>query len=373
MAKAKENIDVAAAAPAPNASVQQLAPYQQGRSEADGHEDPIKLSSNESPMGPSPLAMKAYHETGTQLFRYPDGAQNDLRAAIGDVFNLDENRVVCGNGSEELQLLLTRAFLSPGDEVIASEYCFVMGKIHARAQGAKVITAPEPDYHPSVDEILSRTTPKTRMIMLASPNNPVGDYMRRADLIKLVENAPTDVLIIYDGAYGDYVTASDYEAGFSLADWAPNLIVTRTFSKLYGLAGLRIGWMYCDPAIIDPVQRIRTPFNTNIAALAAAEAAVRDAAYAKKILDHNAHWLKRIKKELTGLGIFVFPTVANFYLLSFDGRDGRTAEKAAEFLMSRGIIPRPVSAGGPVGCLRITVGLDYENEAVLEALTEFMN
>ena len=375
MATAKKMVKEAAANAVikPNAAVQELAPYKQGQSQAEGHEEPIKLSSNESPHGPSPLALKAYHDAGNTLFRYPDGAQVDLRAAIGDVFSLNPDQIVCGNGSEELQLLLVRAFLSAGDEVIFSENAFVMGKIHALAQGAKVVTAPEPNHHASVDEILKRITPATRMIMLASPNNPIGDYMRRADFIRLVENTPSDVIILYDGAYGDYVTASDYDPGFSAVEWAPNVVVTRTFSKLYGLAGLRIGWLYCDPSVMDPIQRIRTPFNANIAALAAAEAAVRDENYAEKMRDHNNEWLKRIKRELKALGLFVFPTVANFYLIRFAATGPHTAKNAAAYLIDRGIIPRPVAAGGPADCLRITVGLDYENEAVLEALTGFMS
>ncbi len=375
MATAKEMVKEATAnaAPAPNSAVQKLAPYKQGKSEAEGHEDPIKLSSNESPHGPSPLAIKAHHDAGNRLFRYPDGAQVDLRSAIGDVFSLDPARIVCGNGSEELQLLLVRAYLSPGDEVIVSEHSFVMGKIHALAQGATVVTAPEPNYHADVDEIIGRITPATRMIMLASPNNPIGDYIRRNDFVRLVENTPSSVIIVYDGAYADYVTAPDYDPGFSIVDWAPNVVVTRTFSKIYGLAGMRIGWLYCDPVVMDPVQRIRTPFNANIAALAAAEAGVRDTKYTDKVRSHNALWLKRIKKELTALGLFVFPTVANFYLIRFSETGPHTAKKAARFLMNSGIIPRPVNAGGPNDCLRITVGLDYENEAVLEVLTEFMS
>ena len=355
-----------------NGAVQRLAPYKQGKSQVIGHEDPIKLSSNESPNGPSPLALKAYHDAGNHLFRYPDGAQWDLREAIGDVFSLNPDKIVCGNGSEELQLLLVRAFLSPGDEVIFSEHSFVMGKIHALAQGATVVVAPEPEHRAGAEEILSRITPSTRMIMIASPNNPVGDYMRRDDFLRLVHQTPSNIMIIYDGAYADYVTASDYDDGLRIVDDYPNVVVTRTFSKLYGLAGLRIGWMYADESVVDPVQRIRTPFNANIAAMAAAEAGVRDVEYAQKVRDHNNLWLKRIHKELTTIGLEVFPSSANFYLIKFNSSGPMTADKAADFLMQRGIIPRSVNAGGPAGCLRITVGLDYENEAVLEALSEFV-
>lgn len=358
--------------PRPNPMIEKLRPYQQGAAAVSGHDNPIKLSSNESPFGPSPLALKAYHDAAGQLCRYPDGTQSGLRGAIGEVFDLDPGRIVCGNGSEELQLLLVRAFLRPGDEAIASEYSFIMGRIHAVAQGAKVVVAPEPEYRASAEAILSKVTPKTRMIMLASPNNPVGDYMRADELAHLVANVPPDVVIVYDGAYADYVEAADYDPGFGLVAGAPNLAVTRTFSKLYGLAGLRIGWLYCHEALVDAVQRIRTPFNANVAALAAAEAALRDREFADSVRAHNTRWLKQISDALARVGLPVFPSAANFYLIRFPETGPQTADKAADFLLGRGIIPRPVSAGGPAGCLRITVGTDKENEAVLRALTDFM-
>ena len=350
-----------------------ITPYKQGRSDAgDQQRDPIKLSSNESPLGPSPHALEAYQKIGAQLFRYPDGAQTALREAIGDVFSLTPAQIICGNGSEELQLLLVRAFLSPGDEVVFSEHAFVMGRIHAQAQGCDLVVAPEPNYRADADEILKRITPKTRMIMLASPNNPIGDYMRREEFKKLIENTPPDVYILYDGAYADYVDAEDFDDGLHLVDDAPNVVVTRTFSKLYGLAGLRIGWMYCDPSVVEPIQLIRTPFNANIAAMAAAEAAVRDRDYALKVKMHNKRWREHIVAELREFGLTVFSTASNFYLVKFDEAGEHTAKDAAEFLIAQGIIPRPMNAGGPSECLRITIGLDHENEAVLRALRAFL-
>jgi len=356
---------------AANQSVRGLAAYAQGKSVAEGFAEPIKLSSNESPLGPSPAAIAAYHDAAKRLFRYPDGGQTALRKAIAACHGLDASAIVCGNGSEELQLMLVRAFVSPGDEAICSEHSFIMGRIHAEAQGATIVTAPEPQFRASADSILSRLTKKTRMIMLASPNNPVGDYMRRADLSRLVAGTPRGVIIIYDGAYADYVDAADYDDGLSLHRNSPNVVVTRTFSKLYGLAGLRIGWMCADRQIVDAVERIRTPFNTNIAALAAAEAAVRDVDHASLVRAHNTKWLAKITDALRGFGYDVLPSVANFYLIRFDATGSFTAERAGEFLMRRGIIPRPAHAGGPSGCLRITVGLDHENEAVIAALGDF--
>jgi len=372
MNKAIKSASEAEAVICPNKSVMKLEPYKQGAAAAGGFENPIKLSSNESPFGPPPAALKAYHDAGSSLFRYPDGAQTSLRGAIAEVFGLNADRIVCGNGSEELQLLLVRSFLSPGDDVVMSEHSFVMGRIHAIAQGANIITAPEPEGRADAKSILAKLTPKTRMIMLASPNNPVGDYMRAEDFRFLVKNTPSDVVILYDGAYADYVTADDYDDGFSYVGWSPNVVVTRTFSKLYGLAGLRIGWLYAHDLVIDPVQRIRTPFNANVAALAAAEAAIRDREFAGKVAKHNANWLARIKAELAEIGLGVSASVANFYLVRFAENGPHTAEKAAAFLMERGIIPRPVGADGPEGALRITVGLDHENEAVIDTLKAFV-
>jgi histidinol-phosphate aminotransferase len=352
-------------------SVGGIAAYAQGKSAADGFVDPIKLSSNESPLGPSPAAIAAYHDSAKQLFRYPDGRQTALRKAVAEVHGLSPDEIICGNGSEELQLMLVRAFVSPGDEVICSEYSFVMGRIHAQAQGATIVVSPEAQLRPDADAILARLTAKTRMIMLASPNNPVGDYLRRADFARLVAETPKNVIIIYDGAYSDYVDAADYDDGLLAHRYSPNVAVTRTFSKLYGLAGLRIGWMCASRAVVDAIEPIRTPFNTNIAALAAAEAAVRDVKYAAMVRSHNAKSLAKIRAALVGLGYDVLPSVANFYLIRFDAVGAFTADVAFEFLMKRGIIPRTVNASGPAGCLRITVGLDHENEAVIAALEDF--
>ena len=358
--------------PKANASVLRLAPYVQGKSKLKGHKNPIKLSSNENTNGPSPKALQAYHDVSKTLFRYPDGTQNDIRQAIADRFDLNADNIVCGNGSEELHLLLARAFLSPGDDVVFSEHSFIMSKVHCMAQGANVITAREPENRATADSILAAVTPNTKMIILASPNNPVGDYLRAKDLQTIIENIPRDLVFLYDCAYADYVSEDDYDTGFGWVHTHPNVVVTRTFSKLYALAGLRIGWMYCHGSVMDPVQRIRTPFNANAAALACAEAAIKDIEYAQKIKNNNQYWLQRIREELKSLGLHVLPSVANFYMIQFSSSGAHTMRKAADHLQSRGIIPRPVDTGGPEGCLRITVGKDDENEAVLKALHEFM-
>ncbi|WP_417625037.1 histidinol-phosphate transaminase [Paremcibacter congregatus] len=349
-----------------------IAPYKQGASEVDGITSPIKLSSNESPLGPSPRAIAAYEKAAAELFRYPDGSQHDLIAAIAGRFDLPESKLICGNGSDELIQMLIRAYVGPEDEIIISEQAFAMCRVHALAQGATVVTAPEPDLVADVDQILALLTPHTRMVALASPNNPAGRYLTKTELHRLHENLPENILLLVDSAYADYVEAEDYDPGLMLANTTKNVVMTRTFSKLYGLSALRIGWALCHESIIDILQRIRTPFNTNAPALAAAEQAILDVAYETTVRAHNTVWLEKLSATLTDLGIEVIPSVANFILMRFPNDPAKNAESAWRFLLSKGIIPRPVGAGGPANCLRVTIGLDSENEAVIAALSEFM-
>jgi histidinol-phosphate aminotransferase len=360
-----------AVGPRPRGSVAAIAPYKQGASVIDGVENPIKVSANESPLGPSPRAIKAYRAAAESLCRYPDGAQTALREAIAGVHGLDPARIVCGNGSDEILSLLMRAYVGPGDDVVLSEFSFGMCRIHATTQGARVITAPEPDFRISADALLAAVTPATRVVALATPNNPPGTYLAASELKRLHAGLPADVLLIVDSAYAEFVTAEDYDPGTSLAENAGNIIMTRTFSKLYGLASLRIGWAYGSHSIIDLLQRIRTPFNTNAPALAAATAAVLDRDYANRVRDHNTQWLTTMTRELTQLGLEVIPSVTNFLFVRFPDR-AHNAEAAWNFLRLRGIIPRPVGAGGPQTHLRITIGLPEENLAVLQALGDFM-
>lgn len=358
--------------PRPRPGILRIDAYKQGASIIDGVENPIKLSANESALGPSPRALAAYHAAATTLCRYPDGAQLALREAISNVHRLDTARIVCGNGSDEILSLLMRAYVGPGDDVVLSEYSFGMCRIHATAQGAKVITAPESEFRISATAILRALTPKTRVVAIATPNNPPGTYIPAAELKRLHAGLPTDVLLIVDSAYAEFVTAADYDPGAALAHNAANVIMTRTFSKLYGLAALRIGWAYGAAPIIDLLQRIRTPFNTNAPAIAAATAAILDTDYAARVRNHNSEWLERMTSGLTRLGLEVIPSVTNFVFVRFPD-PSRGAEAAWEFLRLRGIIPRPVAAGGPQTHLRITIGLAEENEAVLTALADFMS
>ncbi len=346
------------------------AAYIPGERAIAGVAAPLKLSSNESPHGPGPKALEAYARAAAELFRYPSGSQEELRRAVAEVHGLEPARLVFGNGSDEVIQMLTRAYVGPGDEVVLSEHCFLMSKVHALAQGAKVQVAPEPDYNTSVDEILKRVTPRTRLVALASPNNPCGRHLPRTELVRLHAALPEDVILLVDAAYSEYATAADYDNGTALASTAPNVMMTRTFSKLYGLAGLRVGWGYASTDIVRALEHLRSPFNVNSAAQAAAVAAVNDREHAAYVRAYNDRERARLSQAVRELGITVVPSSANFVLLVF-GAEPRTAAAAHAHLLARGIIPRPVG-GSPANSLRITLGLESDNDAVLRALRSFV-
>ena len=351
--------------------LESITPYKQGKSDIADHSNPIKLSSNESSFGPSPAALEAFHSCADTIHRYPDGSQATLRRAIADVYKLQDDQLVCGNGSEELIGLLVRSFINPGDELVLSENHFVMCPIYGRAQGAEVIYASEDNHQMDVDQLLAKVTDKTRMVIVANPNNPTGTYLPKTEIRRLHSGLSGDILLLLDEAYGEYVTRHDYEAGFAMVEQNDNVVVTRTFSKIYGLAGLRVGWAYCPKEVLETVQRLRTPFNANSAAMAAAAAAVQDSDHLDMVREHNASWQQKIAERLAEIGLKSPASVTNFYLVDFDGITGKSARAAGDFLESRGIIPRPAGPDSS-NSLRITVGLDEENEAALAALAEYM-
>lgn len=355
----------------PQPGVLRTAPYVPGERAIQGVTRPIKLSSNESPLGPSPRAVAAYHSLESEIFRYPDASQRALREAISGVYGVEAGRIVCGNGSDEVLSLLIRGYSGPGDEIILSQYSFSMCWTHARVHGTDVVVAPEPDCRVSVEEILRAVTPRTRMAVIANPNNPCGTYLPREELRRLHAALPAECLLVIDAAYGEFVTAADYDSGLDLAREARNVFVTHTFSKLYGLAGLRVGWGYGATDIIETLDRIRTPFNVNAAALAAATAAVQDRQHAAMVRDHTVRWRNRLTEEFQALGLEVIPSQTNFVLIRFPG--GKFApEGASEHLRARGIIVRPLGTNAPERSLRVTIGLDSENEALLAAVRSYM-
>lgn len=355
----------------PRPGILEIEPYVGGRSEIAGRAKAIKLSSNESALGPSPKALEAYAACASRLHRYPDGSALKLREAIGAYHGLEPERIVCGNGSDELIDLLARAYAGPGDEVLFSEHSFLIFAIATKSVGASAVTAPERDLRVDVDALLQKVSPGTRIVFLANPNNPTGSYVPKGELARLRARLPGNVLLAIDGAYGEFVTRADYTQGFELVDEAENVVVVHTFSKIYGLAALRLGWAYCPPAIADALNRLRAPFNVSAPTQAAGIAAVEDAAHLEKARAHNERWRDWLAREIGRLGLKVHPSVCNFLLVEFPNEPGRNAEAANAHLLERGIIVRPVAKYGLPDCLRISIGLEEEVRAVAAALAEF--
>ena len=358
--------------PRPRPGVLDIAPYVPGRSALDNGEPVIKLSSNETPFGPSSRAIEAYHEAAAALSRYPDGSAKVLRDAIAQTYGLDARRIVCGAGSDELLNLIAGAYLGSGDEAIYSEHGFLVYRIAIAARGATPVVAPETDLTADVDAILQRVTPRTRVVFLANPNNPTGTYLPFDEVKRLHAGLPEDVLLVLDAAYAEFVRANDYEAGIELVATTENTVMTRTFSKIYGLASLRLGWAYCPLPVAEALHRIRGPFNVSGPAIAAGIAALEDQAEVARVAEHNIVWRRHLADAISGLGLEVTPSVANFLLIHFPRENGHAAVDADSFLQSRRIILRRVEEYGLPGALRMTIGTEEENRAVLAALTSFM-
>ena len=358
--------------PAPRASVLAIDAYVPGKSAAPGVAKVFKLSSNETPLGPSPQAIEAFRANADQLAIYPDGSASALREAIGKRYGLDPGRIICGNGSDDLLGLIAHAYLGPGDEGLYTQHGFLEYPIVIRAAGATPIVAPETDHKANVDSLLAKVTAKTKILFLANPNNPTGTYLSFAEVKRLHAGLPAHVLLVIDAAYAEYVSRNDYAAGIELAAESENVIMTRTFSKIYGLANLRLGWAYGPAHVVDALNRIRGPFNVNGAAIAAGVAALGDAAHVEKAVDHNDQWLPWLTREIEKLGISVTPSVGNFLLLHFPQSEGRNAKAADVFLTSRGFVLRAVGAYGLPNCLRLTIGTEEANRGLIVALADFM-
>jgi histidinol-phosphate aminotransferase len=356
--------------PVPKPGILDIAPYVGGKSKVEGVAAPIKLSSNENALGCSPLARAAYLEAAARLHVYPDGKAGGIRAAVAETFGLEPERLMFGCGSDEVFSLLCQVYLEPGDNMVQSQYGFLAFRIGARAMGAEVRFAPERDHTADVDALLDSVDARTRILFLANPGNPTGTYLSGAEVRRLHAALPPRVLLVHDGAYAEFVDDADYEDGLALAREAPNVVMTRTFSKLHGLAALRIGWGYGDPAIADAVERIRPPFNTTIPAQEAAVAALGDAAFLEASLAHVRRWRPWLTERIGALGLTVVPSATNFVLVRFEGAEEAAA--ADVFLQQRGIIVRAVAGYGLPDCLRITVGTETQSAALMTALTAFM-
>jgi histidinol-phosphate aminotransferase len=357
--------------PRPRPGVLAIEAYVPGESKVAGGVKPIKLSSNETPLGPSAAALAAYKAAASELERYPDGQSTALRQAIGRRYGLDPSRIVCGAGSDELLTMLAHAYLGPGDEAIYTQHGFLVYRIAILASGATPVVAEESALTADVDKILVKVTAKTRMVFLANPNNPTGTYLSIGEVRRLRALLPAHVLLVIDGAYAEYVRRNDYEAGIELVATTNNTVMTRTFSKIFGLAALRIGWAYCPEAIADALNRIRGPFNMSTPSILAGAAAMDDVAHTEAAVAHNEEWLGWLSREIKALGLAVTPSVANFLLIHFPPDAARGAVACDEFLKSRGIILRRVASYGLPDCLRLTVGTADENRAVIAALKTF--
>jgi histidinol-phosphate aminotransferase len=359
--------------PAPNPGVLEIAAYVPGKSKAKPGVKLWKLSSNETPLGASPVAIEAYNSVATKLEYYPDGSASELRQAIATAHGLNAENLLCGNGSDELLGLLAQTYLSPGDEAIFTEHGFLVYRIQILAAGATPVVAPETDLRADVDAILNLVTKKTKMVFLANPNNPTGTYLGDAEVKRLHAALPKHVLLVVDAAYAEYVRRNDYSAGVELVSDNENVVMTRTFSKIHGLAGLRIGWMYAPLHVIDALNRVRGPFNLNAPAIAAGAAAIGDRNHVDKAVIHNETWLPVLTGALTSIGLAVTPSVGNFILIHFPQDDpDRSAQAADAFLTERGYVLRAVGAYGLPNALRMTVGSAEANEGVIAALQEFM-
>ena len=352
-------------------SLADIEPYQQGKSRLENFEQPVRLSSNESSYGCSPMATEAFLRAQQELHRYPDGSQLNLREAVAEIHNVSPAQIVCGNGSEELIGLCTRSFVSSGDEVILTRNHFVMCPIYARAQGADVILADEAGDVIDVDKILAAITDRTRMVIVANPNNPTGTYFNASELERLISGVPESILLILDGAYAEYVTAADYNDGLGYVSDHINIVVTHTFSKIYGLAALRVGWAYSSKEIIELMNRIRLPFNLNSVGQKAAIAAINDKNFINKAIKHNKKWKPFIEKKLNNLGLTIIPGVANFVLVKF--KNTKQANNCYTYLESKGIYVRKINEYGLPQFLRITVGLKNENITLCKTISKFIS
>lgn len=359
--------------PQPNAGVMQIAAYVPGRDKAAPGVRLHKLSSNETPLGASPAAIEAYREAADRLEIYPDGSSHELRRAIAEVHGLNPDNIVCSNGSDELLGLLASTYVGPGDEGIFTEHGFLVYRIQVLAAGGTPVVAPETGHRADVDAILAAVTERTTIVFLANPNNPTGTYLSDEEVRRLHAGLPPHVLLVLDAAYAEYVRRNDYASGIELVSANRNVVMTRTFSKIHGLAGLRIGWLYGPAEIVDALNRVRGPFNVNAPAIAAGSAAIRDRAHVDKAIAHNDKWLPRLTEAFEAMGLKVTPSVGNFVLIHFpDGDEARSAAAADRYLVERGYVLRQVVPYGLPNALRMTIGSDEANQGVIDALAAFM-
>ena len=357
-------------APFPRREILTIHPYVAGESDLPGANRTVKLSSNEGAFGVPPSARNAIIEAAGESYRYPDGGADRLRSAIGERWSLDPKRIVCGAGSDDLIYQVCLSYGGPGREIVMSAHGFSIYHIAGTYAGSRVIKVPERNLTADLDAMLAAVSPATRLVFLANPNNPTGSMVPADEVARFRSALPPEVLLVLDAAYAEYVTHSGYDAGVKLVDATDNTVMTRTFSKIFGLGGMRIGWCYAPPAVVDVLNRVRGPFNVSLVAQAAAIAALAEPGWVEKGHAHNAEYRPKLAAGITATGLKVWPSEANFVLV--DLATDRAANAADAFLRTSGIIVRKVAGYGLPHCLRVTVGTAEEVDLVVEAFSEFM-
>jgi len=332
----------------------------------------IKLSANESALGPSPKAKKEYIKVSKSFARYPDSNGTFLRETLSYKFKIEKNRIILGSGSDQIFELICKSYLKKGDEVIVPKYSFIIYRIYSKMNGAKVIFSKENNFTASVSDIIKRVTRKTKIVFLANPNNPTGTYINKKDLLFLRKKLRSDILLVVDDAYFEYVKQKDYVPALKLFSNYKNVIVTRTFSKIYGLAGLRVGWGYGPKEIIDVLNKIKPPFNVNRAALSAASAAVKDNAWLKKEIKHVNNWNKKMFNEFKSMKIETNKSFSNFLLVHFNKVKIKSS-KVFKLLAKAGILVRKMDVYGIKNSLRITIGKSKENRKLILKMKKILN
>lgn len=356
-------------APAPKPGILEIAAYVGGKSRIEGVAEPMKLSSNENMLGAGQKAREAYEAAVRNIHVYPDGRATKLRTAVADHHGLEPERLIFGNGSDEVFALLNQCYLTPGDNIVTGQYGFLAYRISALANQASVRLAPEPAFKATPEALLAEVDDRTRIVYVSSPSNPTGSYNTGDEIRRLHAGLRPDILLVVDEAYAEYVTEPDWETSFGLARDSANVVVTRTFSKIHGLGGLRIGFGYAPLKVAEAVDRIRLPFNVSVPGIEAAVAALGDEAHQQASRDLVHSWRPRMTQAIRGFGFEVLPSAGNFVLIRF--RDPDQAQRANAYLNSRGVIVRPVGGYGLPEALRITIGTEDQNRAVLDALSEF--
>ena len=346
--------------------------YVAGLSLFKSRRSPIKLSANESALGPSPKAVKSYNSIGKGFVRYPDSDGTFFRKVLSKQFRIKRDRIILGSGSDQIFELICKLFLNKGDEVVVPEFSFIIYRIYSRMFGAKVKYAKEENFRASVESILKCVSRKTKIVFLANPNNPTGTYLDKNEVLKLRKQLRSDILLVIDDAYFEYIDDLNYSSGIDLFSNSQNVIVTRTFSKIYGLAGLRIGWGYGPKKIIEKLYEIKPPFNVSRPALFAATQAVQDTKWLDKAVRHNSFWAKKIFDIIDEIGIATNRTNVNFFLLNFNFVN-KSASQVFNQLANSGILVRQMDVYNIKNSLRVTIGNDKENKKLISVLRKIFN